>query len=353
MITFALTPVEPARGPSDRVDPRRSIESLAGGPVEAWSSPAWPLIEPLLCRSRRESSGRFFHDVPCHPFVGAAHAAFDGHRPLELSPDAVWLCIAQGFATHVRLHAEDLRQHFVSFEGKTTLIVIRDDFVKGSPHNDWAATFASFSEQLAARAGPLHGLVVADFSTTDAVARAASEVVLMAAASSYFHFEVHTRCGIPSVTLTGTVDDWRRLRARASSLAPFAAGWWIDALLPVLDQLVATAEGRVDLDFWTSFYHYRNASGGPFVSGWINTLVPYLGRPGRPPERNPSVTDWENARGTHPQYFPSGLTSAPVLWRYIKQELPMNVLAGFVGVGQDPASLTVRPEIGWAVQPRP
>ncbi len=352
--TFQISDVKPARDLRRVIDPRAAIASLAGGPIEAWSSPDWPLVEATaaLRRCREGADGKLITNVPCHPFVGAVHVAFDEHRPLELSPDAVWLCIAQGFAVHVQQQAEALRDRFVSFSGRSTLIVQRDDFVKGSPENDWPSVFASFSRQIADLAGPLHGLVVADFSTTNAVARAASEVVLLAAASPYFRFEVYSGCGIPSLTLTGNADDWRRVRARATQLAPYEAGWWIDALLPVLDQFVAAAEGRVDRAFWASFYKYQGISGGPFVSGWINVLLPYIGL-SRVPQHNPSTTTWNLAQGIKPQDIPAGLTSVPLLWRNVGDKLAMNLLAGFIGVGQDPSSLAVRPEIGWAVQPQP
>ncbi|WP_272427393.1 DUF4419 domain-containing protein [Polyangium jinanense] len=35
---------------------------------------------------------------PTHALLGAVHLAFAQHRPLVLSPDAVWLTIAQGVA---------------------------------------------------------------------------------------------------------------------------------------------------------------------------------------------------------------------------------------------------------------
>src|ERR1700747_2337995 len=34
----------------------------------------------------------------CHPLIDAVSTAFAQHRPLTLSPDCIWLVIAQGFA---------------------------------------------------------------------------------------------------------------------------------------------------------------------------------------------------------------------------------------------------------------
>ena len=55
-----------------------------------------------------------------------------------------------GLAHHVDQNADDLRDKFVDFEGKKELVVIRDDFVKGSPDNDWEGVMPEFAEQIAA-----------------------------------------------------------------------------------------------------------------------------------------------------------------------------------------------------------
>lgn len=50
----------------------------------------------------------------CHPLVEAVHEAFSRHYPLALSPDSIWLTIAQGFAHHVTENAETLRGHLMA-----------------------------------------------------------------------------------------------------------------------------------------------------------------------------------------------------------------------------------------------
>ena len=59
-----------------------------------------------------------------HPLLGAVGRAFADHRPLVLSPDAVWLTIAQGVAQHIRLHAEELRPLLVNHTGRKRLEVV-------------------------------------------------------------------------------------------------------------------------------------------------------------------------------------------------------------------------------------
>src|SRR5262249_17854630 len=136
-----------------------------------------------------------------HPLIGALHAAFATHRPVCLSPDIIWLTLTQGLAHHINANAEQLRHLFVQHEGKLKIIVRRDDFSKGSPENPWPEVLAKISAAIHEHIGDAHGLIVAGFSTTGPVERAASEVVLLDAMQAFFSYEVHTLCGIPSITL--------------------------------------------------------------------------------------------------------------------------------------------------------
>jgi hypothetical protein len=179
----------------------------------------------------------------------------------------------------------------------------------------------------------------------------------MSAMKSYFDFALMTMCGIPSVTLLGSVDDWRAIRRRAEVLSEFDLTDWVAALLPVLDQLVAAASGNADREFWRSIYKLHNASGGPYVTGWINVLFPYLdegGPGGIAPNPHALRLRWslDGARGdSGPTLgtFPRGLSSVPFTWKYLGTPLRMTLAGGFVGISQDPQTRAVRPAIGWAV----
>ena len=286
--------------------------------------------------------------VPMNGFVEAVHLAYHNHYPLVLSPDAVWMCIAQGFARHINANAEKLRNLFVEHEGKKTLKVRRDDFVKGSPTNPWPEVFGEFSEQIRQHVGPkTHDLLTPSFSTTGPTERAAAQVVLMDTFKEYFTYMVRTLCGIPEVTLEGTVEDWKQLRDRAVGLAQFDLEWWIDALKPILDQFVAAASGHVDKKFWSTMYKWIGESGGPYITGWIVTLFPYLDD-----NRNGYLTSWNNEHifeGVTTESIPSGVAATPFIWEYLGTEIPMHFYAGFMGASQNSSILAIRPEISWTV----
>lgn len=298
-----------------------------------------------------------------HGFLSAVDTAFDRHYPLVLSPDDVWLCLAQGFATHVNLHAEALRGRLVRHEGKVQISVRRDDFVRGSPSNDWPGVFSELSDRVCEHVGEKRELIVADFSTTGPVERAASEVVLFDTFQPYIVYSVITLCGIPEITLLGTVADWLSIRNRAERFAEFDLSEWTAALLPVLDRIVRSAQGGGDRAFWQSFYKTGGQSGGPWVTGWINVLFPYLMNddaptPGSRVFRNEYLTSWEaglsapRAGGPLSNDFPTGLSCVPFTWEWLETQVPMRFTGGFVGVSQDEVTGAVRPAIGWAISER-
>lgn len=273
-----------------------------------------------------------------HSFLDAAQRAFQEHRPLVLSPDAVWLLLAQGVGRHILANAEALREQFVQHEGKKTLSVRRDDFIKGAPDNPWPEVFSSFSSQIREHIGKKHALLVPSFSTTTPTTQAACEVVLMSAMQKYFEYDFFTLCGIPEITLEGTLADWQSIRARAAYFAEFGLDQWLKGLLPVLDKIVETVEkpDAIDRDFWRSFFKYHEESGGPFISGWISAFFPEIKSA---PGMRVMTSD-----------FPSGISTAPFVWEYLEQRFAMEFAAGFIGVTQDPETSTLSPTIGWAVR---
>lgn len=278
-----------------------------------------------------------------HPLVNLFRYAWSEHRPLSLSPDAVWLTIAQGLARHIEANAEALRYKFVEHEGKQKITISADDFVKGSAENNWPRVFGQFSEELRVRIVPKrHDLIISNFSTTTPTHLVASEVVLMDALSSYFEYGITTACGFPTITLEGTQKDWEDIRARVRALGEFDLTWWTDHLLPVLDGLVESWK-TPSRDFWSRAWHESGGSGGPFVSGWITVLFPYLGRKGK---RQPQHFKHQMIE---PASIPSGLSVVPFDWDYYGIKFDMEFLGGLAGV-EEREDGTLAAVTGWGVR---
>jgi hypothetical protein len=294
-----------------------------------------------------------------HPLLQAVHVAFAEHRPLILSPDHVWLTIAQGFALHVQQSAEELRRRFVRHDGRAELRVTVDELPATSA--EWAAVIGELGRGIAEHVGPgVHRLLSCAFSTTTERERVASEVVMMSAFRRYFDFILNCVCGIPEITLEGSAEDWAEIRRRLDVLAEYDLAWWAAALRPVLDALANTARGEVDRDFWQCIYKPAEAYGGDVVTGWIMRLFPYLERDGGGVMRNPAVLqapeEAGRARWIGPgitaDSAPAGTSRATLNVTANEESSRLSVFGGFAGVRQQDDG-ALRPEIAWAVGASP
>jgi len=291
-----------------------------------------------------------------HGFIAAVGMAFDKHYPLSLAPSHFWLLIAQGVAKHIELNAERLRDTFVSHQGREKIEIRRDEFVKGSPDNDWPGAFDEFSSciQKLVKPGPYVSDIVNTYSTTSAVEKACLEITLMDAMKDYFEYSCRTCCGFPKIYMEGTVQDWEELHARVQRLRKLDPQdqhftGWTNSLSEITQKLVDSAHGKPDLEHWRSFFKLGGGSGGPFINGWINTFFPYLSD--RP--YNASVNWKDNSGwgggGANIDDMPAGLSAAPFIWHYYKTDYRMKFVGGFLGVEQVKDTLAVRPGVGWAV----
>ncbi|EYF06958.1 DUF4419 domain-containing protein [Chondromyces apiculatus] len=266
-ITFALDDVTRATEPL----PTRRLGDALGEVLALGGDPELPVVD----------------HGHTHALLGAVHLAFAQHRPLILSPDAVWLTIAQGVAQHVRLHADALRPRLVRHEGTKKLEVAWDGPMPEDPAS-WTAIVAAFSAQVAGEIGAGRArLFACDFSTSTEVERVAGQVALLDVHAPYFEYALLCVCGIPEVTLLGSVEDWQRIRQRVEVLAELDLGFWTASLAPICDALARTAAGEIDLAFWRRIYKPRDAYGGDVITGWIARLYPYLIEEGRAALRNP------------------------------------------------------------------
>jgi len=311
----------------------------------------------LLGKKFESCSDRASKIIPVsyHALAEASYVAYEGHRPLVLSPDMVWLTIAQGIATHVNENSEKLRKQFVKHDGKEKIEVRRDEFIKGSPDNEWENALEEFSEKIKEKMVPTaHKDITASFSTTGLVERTAYNICLMDTVKSYFDYGLKTMCGIPQVIIEGTDDDWIMIRDKVHSLKnAYGLSWWFSGvLIPVIDEMVESIINE-DGSFWQEWYKPNGGSGGPYIQGHITKLFPYLH--GHDWDKDIDINikntfrDEHSMSGITTDQFPNGISSAPFIWEYYEEKFPMNFMAGFIGFTQDKNTMAVRPKIGWAV----
>ncbi|OUL25765.1 DUF4419 domain-containing protein [Nostoc sp. 106C] len=328
------------------------------------------LGKPLLAFSH-DDTFEVIPDQGIHPLALAVHAAFSEHRPLLLTPDIIWITLAQGFAQHINNHAETLRSRLVRHQGKEKLIVGTQQINSEPQH--WSETVQKWALQIRDRVGAdLYRLLECNFSTTTPITQTASHVVMMNAFQQYFDYAVSCVCGIPEITLLGTVEDWQSICDRVQMMAKYDLEWWTARLLPICREFVETASGKPSLEFWRCIYKPEPVYGAELITGWLTDLFPYL-RDLSSLTKAASVRNWileidrcelPNAssseawfeqviRGISAERLPLGISQAPFeLITPDEKEYSLELLAGFIGVHQDSEQQTLQPEIGWILRER-
>ncbi|KAF9525533.1 hypothetical protein CPB83DRAFT_546657 [Crepidotus variabilis] len=212
-------------------------------------------------------------------FVHTIVDAYNHHHHLVLRPDDVWVAILSQFNLFVNAHAAELRSIFVQHNSQKHLILRADGDRRTVNFGDLAQQLTRNIEKKILDK-TLRDWILPDFSTTRANDTAICAILMMSALKSYFTYEIRLRCGIPSITLNGSKEDWSSVVLRLDKLASFGQepAAFAELLRPVLLRFVQAFDknelGEVqDIDFWSKICHVATGgSGPPHLSGWLTAF---------------------------------------------------------------------------------
>lgn len=210
-------------------------------------------------------------------FVGAAFRAYNQHYNLVINPDDVWIAITTALASEINRHAEQMRHLFVNHEGNKELVIYGNGSILTANYD---YLINQISDEINKNTkDDIRCWLECNFSTTTPKIKTISKVVLMGAMKNYFSYKMYLLCGLPKVTLTGSIEDWREIRRRVERLANWNApnlSKWSEVLAYVLDKFVDVFQGKVDTDFWNGIAHETGGGSGPrYLQGWILSFIPF------------------------------------------------------------------------------
>ena len=290
-----------------------------------------------------------------NPFFNGMIDAFADHRPVVLTPDVIWFLICQGFAHYVNDNPEELRHLFVDHEGKIDLIVQsgKDLLTEDA---DWEGIVNCFADQIRENTkGDIADIMAEPFSTTGVNEHMVSQIALMETCKSYFDYIViYLSCGIPSVTLKGTPEDWQSILDRTRKLRAYGIDWWVDDLEPILEEFVKASKGKPNTEFWRSIVKkYRPGDvrglgcggidmGATKFDGWFLKFLPYDEK-GRTPDEVLMDHDMlpEMVRTEYKYIIFNDATGE------VEKTVMMEFWAGIVGMEVDPETCAMTPKMGW------
>ena len=314
------------------------------------------VLEPIWIAKSFSDDERFYTFKGKDVFFQTIVRAYAEHRPLVLSPDMVWLLISQGFARYVNAHSDELRDQIVSHTEKMDLVV---ETKKDLLHEDadWKKLIAGFAAQINEYTkGDVAKTITADFTTTGVTERIVSQVTLMETVKTYFDYVVHYMgCGIPSITLMGTPQDWQKVLEKTEQLEKYGMGDWFKSLKPILTEFIKASEGKPNQAFWQNMVKKENPDKlvgnkvcdfrkPTVLDGWMLKLFP--DENGQTLDQVPHIHEMPSER----VYVDFRYQVIDIANGNVIVDTPMELIAGYIGTEVDTLTHALTPKMGWMVR---
>ena len=284
--------------------------------------------------------------------------AYKNHYPITITPDMIWLLIEQGFVRYIEKYKDKVRENFVNFSGKKELKIKRIGLTPTTAkEEDWKGIIEEFVQQIEENVGKeIIDNLQSDFSTTNLPSKIASRITIMSAFKEYFIYKLTMLgCGISSISLEGSLEDWEKIKSKLEYLSTKGLEWWTKYLIPIIDNIILTKKNYIEnkslnndlIDFWKKMIKLKGEGGlytPHLINGWIVKFFPNL------EGENPKVYE-ELYEGQ----VPDQIIGCPMELTFIPNEggkiivYKCNLASGFFGMIQDKKTFNVRPVIGYAI----
>ena len=195
--------------------------------------------------------------------LSTVYEAYSNHYNLRTGPEDWWYTIIQTVALAVDRNSksEEVRKFFVQHEGKKILAVQVGAGPLKVEEIDYSWLFDQFSQKIEENINVPEYVqqIIPDFSTTTKIHTIVSQITLMSSVQEFFEYLSYTMCGIPSIEMKGTEDDWidfgLKIKSLRRTLEPleyviFDNNWW-DKVEEIAVKLLDTFKGNPDEDWWS------------------------------------------------------------------------------------------------------
>ena len=298
---------------------------------------------------------KYFND---HALLYGFYKAWVTHCPITISPNMIWQLILNVFIKYIDLNSEKLRERFVNFEGKKTLEVfqiIKDEVTFIPTKGEWESIINKITEKLGENLGEniLKDFIL-DFSTNDDNLLFVQKVSLMSMFKKYFEYKAYLgiTCGYPYINLEGTIEDWELIKKKLNEFKKFGLNDWIDKINPILNKIINTKKGEINLSFWKDIifenYEYGGGiCGGPppsyiILTGWLSKFFPF--------DNKGNYLEVVKIKYENEENPLSEFSITPLIVNFPNgKELTLKILSGIIGASQDPETFCVKPELGFFI----
>lgn len=290
-----------------------------------------------------------------HSFLQAMYFCYCDHRPFTLTPESIWLLVLQAFSVHINSDSKEFIRNYPRFVRRRKL-QIRGDNINWNSTEECSDVVNEFCEKLDEEIGD--GFVETlsrKFSSTTLDEEIVFQISTMNTVKSFFEFVVVTViCGIPKIHVAGNKEDWLAIVNRLEHLQKFNFTWFVENVIDVIKRIAREYDEKIQDDFWLNMFkvHTTEDYGNPkMVDGWITKFFPY--------KKNGERTDEDYFKTTPFEYLVKDINPQIVKLDFDHRiensfgeslaEIPMLMIAGFVGIEQDEKTLSLKPSLGWGI----
>ncbi len=213
-----------------------------------------------------------------------ARIAFDEHQGYVLSPQAIGAQLLLNLGEYINQNTKTCATIFNGKIGKKKKLSValnegeslRSLDVLYRAMSKWEEGIKEHTN------GKIRDLLHPKFSNRNEVVDMVYSGILMGAANSFFEYGFYSLCGIRSIEVEGTKQDWEQLSNLASGLeslrelrgvASFHA--WINEV--VIKGILGLYEGKENVLFWSSMLKHRSESGDESANaGWLPGINLYI-----------------------------------------------------------------------------
>ena len=284
--------------------------------------------------------------------------AYGNHYPITVSPDMILILFLQGYSRFMENNSEKLRNIYVNFEGKKTLIVKREGITpETAKPEDWQGIIDEFTQKIKGEIGEnIISNLESNFTTSNSVTLATSQISIMSAMKNYFTYKaIMCVCGISSITLEGSLEDWEKIKKKFEffSKEEYGLNSWIKHLIPIIEKIIETKKyfnqnktiNNEIRNFWKDMIRVKR--GGCYrpdiIDGWIIKFIPNLS------ECIPKIYEH-----LYDSDIPDQILSCPLKLIFSNGndntiEYDCSLASGFYGMVQDKTTFNVKPVIGYVI----
>lgn len=201
------------------------------------------------------------------------YAGYSMHVPIVIRPDDILNNVAAIWAKYVDINAEKFRERFVEHDGKKRLT-----YMSGGSYSD---------ERMQEFMDGLMQLIVDDqkddkvlwaassnFTTTNETDTFVRATATLASQKAYYDYSVMLCCGLKSVTLEGSEQDWEELVFALQKMPTLNDDMllaWKQRLVGIVNQIIDDESP----EFWQTVVTREQGGSGPqTIEGWITVFNP-------------------------------------------------------------------------------